>query len=173
MSGWSFVSGEMGVPVAYASSSAAAAFSTEPGSIGPSFRCLGRPEPLPAGAPRAMRASRVVGHFFYSWRHAARRHLLRRAVAVLTAFRADDGGLGAAELARRSGLPKSTAHRIALDLAEAGLLERDGTRAPAVHTAALTLSAPSRVSRREGGGPGARPGARCRGARGRPAGSGS
>lgn len=53
---------------------------------------------------------------------------LRRAVAVLTAFRADDDGLGAAELARRSGLPKSTAHRIALDLAEAGLLERDGTR---------------------------------------------
>ncbi|MFA1541989.1 IclR family transcriptional regulator [Actinomadura monticuli] len=53
---------------------------------------------------------------------------LRRAVAVLTAFRADDDGLGAAELARRSGLPKSTAHRIALDLAEAGLLERDGAR---------------------------------------------
>lgn len=53
---------------------------------------------------------------------------LRRAVAVLTAFRADDDGLGAAELARRSGLPKSTAHRIALDLAEAGLLERDGPR---------------------------------------------
>ena len=53
---------------------------------------------------------------------------LRRAVAVLSAFRADDDGLGAAELARRSGLPKSTAHRIALDLAEAGLLERRGTR---------------------------------------------
>ncbi|MBE1536577.1 IclR family transcriptional regulator [Actinomadura algeriensis] len=53
---------------------------------------------------------------------------LRRVVAVLTAFRADDDGLGAAELARRSGLPKSTAHRIALDLAEAGLLERQGAR---------------------------------------------
>ncbi|QFG20082.1 IclR family transcriptional regulator [Actinomadura sp. WMMB 499] len=53
---------------------------------------------------------------------------LRRAVAVLTAFRADDDGLGAAELARRSGLPKSTAHRIALDLVEAGLLERQGAR---------------------------------------------
>ncbi|QXJ20306.1 IclR family transcriptional regulator [Actinomadura graeca] len=53
---------------------------------------------------------------------------LRRAVAVLTAFRADDDGLGAAELARRSGLPRSTAHRIALDLVEAGLLERQGTR---------------------------------------------
>lgn len=53
---------------------------------------------------------------------------LRRAVAVLTAFRADDDALGAAELARRSGLPKSTAHRIALDLVDAGLLERQGTR---------------------------------------------
>ncbi|TDD73331.1 IclR family transcriptional regulator [Actinomadura darangshiensis] len=53
---------------------------------------------------------------------------LRRAVAVLTAFRADDDGLGAAELARRSGLPRSTAHRIALDLVEAGLLERQGPR---------------------------------------------
>ncbi|TYB42529.1 IclR family transcriptional regulator [Actinomadura chibensis] len=53
---------------------------------------------------------------------------LRRAVAVLAAFRADDADLGAAELARRSGLPKSTAHRIALDLVEAGLLERRGPR---------------------------------------------
>ncbi|TDE19857.1 IclR family transcriptional regulator [Actinomadura sp. 6K520] len=53
---------------------------------------------------------------------------LRRAVAVLTAFNADDDGLGAAELARRSGLPRSTAHRIALDLVAAGLLERQGTR---------------------------------------------
>ncbi|MGP4028802.1 IclR family transcriptional regulator [Actinomadura sp. 3N407] len=53
---------------------------------------------------------------------------LRRAVAVLTAFRADEDGLGAAELARRSGLPRSTAHRIAADLVEAGLLERQGPR---------------------------------------------
>lgn len=53
---------------------------------------------------------------------------LGRAVAVLAAFRAEDDGLGPAELARRSGLPKSTAHRIALDLVAAGLLERQGTR---------------------------------------------
>jgi DNA-binding IclR family transcriptional regulator len=53
---------------------------------------------------------------------------LGRAVAVLTAFRADDDDLGAAELARRSGLPRSTAHRIALDLVDAGLLERRGTK---------------------------------------------
>ncbi|GAA1262168.1 IclR family transcriptional regulator [Sphaerisporangium rubeum] len=51
---------------------------------------------------------------------------LRRVVAVLRAFRADDDGLGPAELARRTGLPKSTAHRIAADLAETGLLERHG-----------------------------------------------
>ncbi|WP_019631405.1 IclR family transcriptional regulator [Actinomadura atramentaria] len=49
---------------------------------------------------------------------------LQRVLAVLDAFRPDDDGLGAAELARRSGLPRSTAHRIALDLAEEGLLER-------------------------------------------------
>src|SRR5690606_41942786 len=53
---------------------------------------------------------------------------LHRVVAVLNAFRADDDCLGAAELARRSGLPRSTAHRIALELVEAGLLERQGTR---------------------------------------------
>ncbi|GAA4227560.1 IclR family transcriptional regulator [Actinomadura meridiana] len=53
---------------------------------------------------------------------------LGRAVALLSAFRADDDDLGAAELARRSGLPRSTTHRLALDLVEAGLLERRGTR---------------------------------------------
>jgi DNA-binding IclR family transcriptional regulator len=52
---------------------------------------------------------------------------LRRVVTVLDAFRPEDDGLSAAELARRSGLPRSTAHRIAADLVEAGLLERRGT----------------------------------------------
>ncbi|GAA0257994.1 IclR family transcriptional regulator [Actinomadura nitritigenes] len=70
----------------------------------------------------------MVGHVFYSGAMPSDDTFLRRAVAVLTAFRADDDGLGAAELARRSGLPRSTAHRIALDLVEAGLLERQGTR---------------------------------------------
>ncbi|MGW5156591.1 IclR family transcriptional regulator [Nonomuraea wenchangensis] len=51
---------------------------------------------------------------------------LRRVATVLSAFRADDGDLGASELARRTGLPKSTVHRITLGLAEAGLLERHG-----------------------------------------------
>jgi IclR family transcriptional regulator, acetate operon repressor len=53
---------------------------------------------------------------------------LLRAVTVLNAFRPDDDALGPAELARRSGLPRSTAHRIALELVDAGLLERQGTR---------------------------------------------
>ncbi len=73
MSGWSLVSGEMGVRVAYASSSAAAAFSTEPGSIGPSFRRLPPSLPLPA-APGNARVPRG-GTLLLQWRHAARRHL--------------------------------------------------------------------------------------------------
>ncbi|WP_285572360.1 IclR family transcriptional regulator [Actinoallomurus iriomotensis] len=52
---------------------------------------------------------------------------LRRVVAVLGAFRAEDGEVGAAELARRTGLPKSTVHRITVALAEEGLLERQGS----------------------------------------------
>lgn len=53
---------------------------------------------------------------------------LRRVAAVLNAFHPDDDGLGAAELARRTGLPKSTVHRIAVGLVEAGLLERRGAQ---------------------------------------------
>ncbi|MEU8250339.1 IclR family transcriptional regulator [Nonomuraea sp. NPDC048916] len=51
---------------------------------------------------------------------------LHRVVTVLSAFRPEDDGLGAAELARRTGLPKSTVHRMALALAETGVLERRG-----------------------------------------------
>jgi DNA-binding IclR family transcriptional regulator len=51
---------------------------------------------------------------------------LHRVVAVLGAFGADDSAVGAAELARRTGLPKSTVHRITIALAEEGLLERHG-----------------------------------------------
>ena len=47
-----------------------------------------------------------------------------RIAAVLGAFRAGDDAVGAAELARRTGLPKSTVHRIMGDLVRAGLLER-------------------------------------------------
>lgn len=51
---------------------------------------------------------------------------LHRVAAVLGAFRADDDEVGAAELARRTGLPKSTVHRIVLALVEEELLERRG-----------------------------------------------
>ncbi|MEV5412272.1 IclR family transcriptional regulator [Thermopolyspora sp. NPDC052614] len=51
---------------------------------------------------------------------------LHRVAAVLDAFRAEDDEVSAAELARRTGLPKSTVHRIVLALIEEGLLERRG-----------------------------------------------
>ncbi len=51
---------------------------------------------------------------------------LHRVVRVLSAFRAEDDELGPSELARRTGLPKSTVHRIMQALVEEGLLERRG-----------------------------------------------
>ncbi|WP_344955800.1 IclR family transcriptional regulator [Actinomadura miaoliensis] len=51
-----------------------------------------------------------------------------RIAAVLGAFRAGDDAVGAAELARRTGLPRSTVHRITGDLVRAGLLERHGRK---------------------------------------------
>lgn len=50
-----------------------------------------------------------------------------RITALLSAFLPGDGGLGVSELARRTGLPKSTVHRLAGHLVGAGLLERSGT----------------------------------------------
>ncbi|MFI7128074.1 IclR family transcriptional regulator [Nonomuraea sp. NPDC050153] len=52
--------------------------------------------------------------------------LSSRIATVLAAFRAGDDAVGAAELARRTGLPKSTVHRIMGELVSAGLLERRG-----------------------------------------------
>jgi IclR family acetate operon transcriptional repressor len=51
-----------------------------------------------------------------------------RIAAVLRAFRAGDDAVGAAELARRTSLPKSTVHRIIGDLVRTGLLERHGRK---------------------------------------------
>lgn len=51
--------------------------------------------------------------------------VLGRAVALLRAFGSDDHVLGLAELARRTGLPKTTAHRIANQLVRHRLLDRD------------------------------------------------
>jgi DNA-binding IclR family transcriptional regulator len=52
--------------------------------------------------------------------------VLGRAVALLRAFEADDASLTLAQLADRSGLARSTAHRLASELIELGML----TRAP-------------------------------------------
>ncbi|GLW66459.1 IclR family transcriptional regulator [Actinomadura rubrobrunea] len=54
--------------------------------------------------------------------------LSARIAALLGAFRAGDDAVGAAELARRTGLPKSTVHRITSDLVRTGLLERHGRK---------------------------------------------
>ena len=50
--------------------------------------------------------------------------VLERAVALLDAFAADDHELGLAELVRRTGLPKSTAHRMLGELVALRLVER-------------------------------------------------
>ncbi len=47
-----------------------------------------------------------------------------RITAVLDAFRDDRNALALSELARRAGLPKTTAHRLAGELIRCGLLER-------------------------------------------------
>lgn len=47
---------------------------------------------------------------------------------MLTAFEPGDDALGVSELARRTGLPKSSVHRLTGHLVAQGLLERHGTR---------------------------------------------
>jgi DNA-binding IclR family transcriptional regulator len=54
-----------------------------------------------------------------------RRSVTDRVFRVLDAFGDKDRSLSAAELMRRTGLPKSTAHRIIGDLVERGMLERE------------------------------------------------
>ncbi|MFE7277016.1 helix-turn-helix domain-containing protein [Streptomyces sp. NPDC057623] len=50
--------------------------------------------------------------------------MLTRGLAILSAFRTDDVELTLAELARRAGLPKPTAHRLVAELLDSGFLER-------------------------------------------------
>ncbi|MPY97988.1 MAG: helix-turn-helix domain-containing protein [Actinophytocola sp.] len=50
-----------------------------------------------------------------------------RLAALLAAFRPGDDALGVSELARRTALPKTSAHRLSRHLVDHGLLERDGT----------------------------------------------
>ncbi|GAA1193855.1 IclR family transcriptional regulator [Prauserella alba] len=49
-----------------------------------------------------------------------------RVAALLSAFRPGDEALGVSELARRTGVPKSTTHRLTAHLADEGLLEPAG-----------------------------------------------
>jgi IclR family acetate operon transcriptional repressor len=51
-----------------------------------------------------------------------------RITSVLEAFRDDRDALALSELARRAGLPKSTAHRLAREMIRCGLLERANGR---------------------------------------------
>jgi DNA-binding IclR family transcriptional regulator len=57
---------------------------------------------------------------------ADRRSVTGRVFRVLDAFGDADRRLTAAELVRRTGLPKSTVHRILADLVDVGMLERAG-----------------------------------------------
>ncbi|MFJ9623200.1 helix-turn-helix domain-containing protein [Streptomyces sp. NPDC101181] len=50
--------------------------------------------------------------------------MLTRGLAILSAFRTDDVEVTLAELARRAGLPKPTAHRLVAELLDSGFLER-------------------------------------------------
>jgi DNA-binding IclR family transcriptional regulator len=54
--------------------------------------------------------------------------VLGKAMVVLSAFTADDHGVGFAELQRRTGLPKATLHRLLTELVEVRLLDRDDSR---------------------------------------------
>lgn len=52
--------------------------------------------------------------------------VMGRVTMLLEPFR-DTGGLTLSELARRTGFPRSSAHRMLLQLVEVGLVRRDGT----------------------------------------------
>lgn len=70
--------------------------------------------------------------------------VISRATAVLTAVRAEDGPLGVSELARRTGLAKSTVARLVDGLVDAQLLERDGR---AVHLGVRLFELGERAAR--------------------------
>ncbi len=56
--------------------------------------------------------------------HRKRDSMLTRGLAILSAFGANDVELTLAEIARRVGLPKPTAHRLIAELLDSGFLER-------------------------------------------------
>jgi DNA-binding IclR family transcriptional regulator len=53
--------------------------------------------------------------------------VLGRAFSILASYRPDDPSLTVSELARRTGLPKPTVHRLVTQLLDRGALERTGT----------------------------------------------
>ena len=53
--------------------------------------------------------------------------MVERVSLILGAFRSADHALGTSELSRRTGLPKSTVHRLVHELERFGLLESHGT----------------------------------------------
>jgi IclR family acetate operon transcriptional repressor len=53
--------------------------------------------------------------------------VVARVGQLLSAFRHEDSALGVSELARRTGLAKSTVHRLVQELVACGLLDRDGS----------------------------------------------
>jgi IclR family transcriptional regulator, acetate operon repressor len=53
--------------------------------------------------------------------------VIARVSLIVRAFRHDDGVLGVSELARRTGLAKSTVHRIVRDMVAYGWMERSGS----------------------------------------------
>jgi DNA-binding IclR family transcriptional regulator len=51
---------------------------------------------------------------------------LQKIITILECFSAVDKSLSVAEIVERSGLPRSTAHRLVLSLRQIGLLDQDG-----------------------------------------------
>lgn len=58
--------------------------------------------------------------------HEAPNSVLGKVALILQAFTIDDDELTVSELARRSGVPKASVHRLAQELLELGFLERSG-----------------------------------------------
>lgn len=54
--------------------------------------------------------------------------MIERVVRVLDAFKGADGSLTTSEIARRTGIPVPSAHRIVTELVELGVLHRDADR---------------------------------------------
>jgi DNA-binding IclR family transcriptional regulator len=61
-------------------------------------------------------------------RDTAPASVLERGIALLSAFDADHGELGVTDLARRTGMAKSTVHRLAAELVRLEMLEPAGPR---------------------------------------------